>query len=256
MKQNNPFASRTFKYGSIAVIFSAVFIAAIILINVVISAVNSKVGLYVDLTSEKIYGITDSTTKALSKIDTPVEIIFCQVADKLDDDLYLSKVKKLAETYVEKFPNVSIKYYDTIADPTLVYQYKTTSATSIPNTSVIVSCPSTKQYKVFARDAFFTKAESTNSVFGFNGEMRFTSAILQTARPDSPIALFTTGHGETVSAPLQDLLVNAGYVIETVDLKAGKLDSKAKLIVISSPQNDFTGLKAQSAGQVKNFGTQ
>lgn len=254
MKRNSIFSTRTFKYGTISVVFTAVFIAVIILVNIIVSAVNTKVGLYLDLTSEKIYRISDATEKALNKIKTPVEIIFCKPADKVDDTQDLDIVKKLAETYAEQFSFVKIKYMDIVADPTAVIPFKTTSATDIPNTSVIVNCPSTKQFKVFSYKAFYTYTESTGARFAFNGEMRFTSAILQTARPDAPLALFTTGHGETDSGALKDLLINAGYKTEDIDLKTQKINPDAKLIVIHGPRNDFTGLSATGAGSTNEIG--
>ena len=246
--------AKKWKYGSVAVLLTIVFVAFVILINVILSAVDSKVGLYIDLTNEKLFTITDATRDALAGIDQPVEIIFCKPADKVDDDAYLSRVKKLAEQYQSEFGNVSLTYYDIVADPVAVNQFKTTSATVIPNTSVIINCPSTSQFRVLANRSFYTFAQSTGNVFAFNGEMRLTSSILQVARPNAPVALFTTGHGESPSSMLAEMLYNAGYTFDTVDLKTQTLDpEKDTLVIISYPQNDFTGLKAEEAGQTNEI---
>ena len=56
------FASKRFKYGSVAVAFTVVFVAFVILLNAVFTAVaNYNGGFYIDLTGEKIYDISDST---------------------------------------------------------------------------------------------------------------------------------------------------------------------------------------------------
>ena len=72
------FSSKRFKYGSVAVIFTVVFVAFIILLNAVFTAVaDYNGGFYLDLTGEKIYNLSESTVNVLDSLNRKVEIIFC-----------------------------------------------------------------------------------------------------------------------------------------------------------------------------------
>lgn len=246
--------SRKLKYGTAAVVLTVVFCVVVIFINAIISVLDQKIGLYVDLTNEQLYEISDASRQALEGVERDIEIIFCQVADKVDEDWYLSKVKNLAEKFKNEYDNISVKYIDIAADPTAVYQFKTTSSTSIPNTSVIVSCPETKAFKVLPKTTFFSIAQSDGRVFGFNGEIKLVSAFLYTAKNNRPLALITTGHGETLASQgILDLLDNAGYELKSVDLATQDIDKAASLLIISNPQNDFIGISQDGSDKVNEI---
>lgn len=77
-------SSRKLKYGSSAVVFTSVFVAFVILLNVIVSFVDARVGgIYVDMTSKKLYGVSDASVNALKDVNAPIEIIFCMPKDKL-----------------------------------------------------------------------------------------------------------------------------------------------------------------------------
>ena len=75
---NKKFSSKKLKYGTSAVIFTVVFVVFIILVNVLLSYVDrTSGGLYVDMTSKQLYGVSQQSVEALSTVEKPVEIIFC-----------------------------------------------------------------------------------------------------------------------------------------------------------------------------------
>ena len=51
--------TKKLKYGSLAIIFIAVVVAAVIIFNVVFTALASKYGFYLDLTTNNLYGVTE-----------------------------------------------------------------------------------------------------------------------------------------------------------------------------------------------------
>lgn len=60
--EKNVYASRKFKYGTVAIVFTLIFCAFIIFLNAVFSGIsNYNGGFYLDLTSEQIYDISDIT---------------------------------------------------------------------------------------------------------------------------------------------------------------------------------------------------
>ena len=54
--------------------------------------------------------------------------------------------------------------------------------------------------------------------WAFNGELKLITAMLQCIQIEQPIAYFTNTHGETVSAGLAQLFLDAGFQLVPIDL--------------------------------------
>ena len=88
MKKQSISQSRKFKYGSVAVLFTAAVIAAIVVLNVVATALTQKFSLYVDMTSEDLYSISEACDTMIEGlmadhendvVPLHYEILFCAV---------------------------------------------------------------------------------------------------------------------------------------------------------------------------------
>lgn len=246
-------SSKKFRYGTSAIVFTVVFVAFVILLNVMVSIIDARTGgLYFDLTTEKLYGISEATVKALSDTDAAVEIIFCQARDKIAEDDLLNPVKMLAESYENKFDNIDIVYKDRISNPKYFNELSKKAvgtSVNIDNESIVVNCRSTGICKVFRLTDMY-KLTYTNEgyliPFAFNGENKITSAILSVARneEDAPKAGLVTGHGENVGHDIHHYLEDYGYETSTVDLKSITKQelSEYDLIIVNNPISDFIGM--------------
>ena len=184
-KKNIPLkirSSKKFKYGTSALVFTAVFVAFIVLINVLVSFIDVRSGgLYVDLTSKGLYEVSEASVKILDGVDIPVEIIFCQDRDKVEDETYLIHTKMLAESYEKNFKNVKIVYKDRIRDVAYFNENKFNKpGQEINYLSIIVNCPSTGLFKVYSWQSMYKFTEDGRA-FAFDGENKITSAILSVA---------------------------------------------------------------------------
>jgi hypothetical protein len=255
-KKKSFFSNKRFKYGSAAVAFTAVVIAVIIAANAIFGALCTALLWYADMTTEQLYGITDASRELLadlSKEDVHIKIIFCTPKDKLEEEYYQKLVHRCALTYAKEFDFIEVDYLDIIANPSSIVKYKTTAATDIKTTNVIIE--NGKDFRVFTIEAFFTFAESDNSVFAFNGEFKITTAIMQLCY-NHPIAYFTVGHGETTtSSQLSGLFEAAGYDVRTIDLSKEQIDPAAQVVVINGPRYDFLGAKQEvnEIGKIADF---
>ena len=70
------FQTKKARYGSVAVAFTVIFIAAVIVFNIVFGTLVNKYRLSVDMTANNLYEITDSTRELLRDTKMPVSIIF------------------------------------------------------------------------------------------------------------------------------------------------------------------------------------
>ncbi len=83
---NKIFKNKKFKYGSLGVGFTVTVIALLVVINVIVYTLVYGLGWYFDMTSEKMYNISDSTRAKLDTIDgelNDITIYFMSEADKL-----------------------------------------------------------------------------------------------------------------------------------------------------------------------------
>ena len=235
MKKKNIFNSRKFKYGSVAMIFSTVFVVMVIVANLIFTALDEKYNLKYDMTSTGVFTITEATERVLSDIDTEVTIKFLEPIDKVAESDMGKFIKECAESYAQKFDNVKLEYVDMVRYPAQINKYRESG--EIKTTSVIVE--SSLRYKVLSQSSFFVR--DGQSYVGFNGEKKLTSAILQVTNPRQPVVTFTQNHGETVPVAMLEAFTNAGYIVEKKDISIEALNPDTEIIVINNPTSDFFG---------------
>lgn len=254
---NNLLSSRRFKYGSVAIAFTVVFCAVIILLNAIFTVVSdNNGGFFIDLTEEHIYDLSETTGSVLSGLNRKVEIIFCMTEDKIDDNSVMLYIKRLADKYKAANEKIDVIFRDCVSDPVYFNQFKRSSTDKISQFSVIINCPENKRYIVYHAQKFYKYSSETGAIFAYDGENKLTSAIMQTAVNQMQKAAFITGHGETRHSSLEALLREQGYEVNDIDLKnisKEELDSY-NLLVISNPQYDYTGIAAANEGRVNEIG--
>lgn len=249
--------SRRMKYGSVAIAFTVIFIAIVILLNAVVTALDSRFGLYADMTSEKSFEIGESSRMLLADADKDVEIVFCRDRDKLIGDSNMARIVFLAEKYASEFSNITVDFIDNERRGTDLARFRATTSTTISSTDVIVNCPSDNKYRKLSQSAFYSSESGKTGYVGFNGEMRFTASILSVTRAaDDKIALIY-GHDESLSSQLVEVLMNAGYDSEqsliTLDLATQDIPENTRLVIINNPQKDFNGYEAEKSGKVNEI---
>lgn len=242
---------KTVKYGSASIVLAAVFIALIIIANLVVTAFTDRFNLFVDLTQEELYTVSEATDKLLENIgDQKIKFIFFTPLDELDSNERTKSIKSLALEYEEKYPNVTIEYMDMMKNPGLVAKYRK-NYSNLSATSIVVE--SEKTFAAFDMQECFVYMQNANTgsyeYYAFNAEYRFTSAILKVTRDKMPKALFTTNHLEEIPTQFKLLLEDAGFEVQTVNLLQSDIPEDTKLVVINDPQTDFTGLETEEIGQ-------
>lgn len=247
MNNSQFFHSRRFRHGSIAAIFTCVLIAVVLLFNAVFSVLADKFLWYTDLTSEEIYTLSDAAVNCIANIDKDVDIIFCDDPDNLMSEYYQRLVYETALGLEKSNPYVHVSTVNIWRNPTAVSKYKADSKSKIYSTSIIVASGS--EFRVYALKAMFTFDEETGSStpWAYSGEKKLCSGILAVTQAESPIACITTNHGEpftasediSASGTLLELLFDAGYKIQSINLVTDEIPDDCRMLVIYDPQDDF-----------------
>lgn len=237
---------RKFKFGGVWVATTVAVIAIIIALNAVFTALANRYALYLDLTQAQYYDISDATEELLGDIEDEIKIIFCTPLDKLSDNSYSAMIYTLAKNYAAKFDNISIEYLDWRTETERANDYmKRMANAAIDDKTIIVDCPG-KSARRLTWDSMLVY-DSDGILYGFKGEVQFTSAILQTTG-ERPIVAFTTNHSEDITGAnaLMALFENAGYEVRQINLSTDSIPENTSILVTFNPKNDFIGTEGMN----------
>ena len=272
---------RKLRYGGVSAAVTVLIIAAVILFNVIFSALSQKFTWYVDLTPDRLFTLSDecialirdgdaefanSTSSPIQMVDKireenkaynaehglsaehadyrdehiMINLIFCDDPDVWKEDSSMHYVYNTALELQAEFPDhISIKNYNIIHNPSSVTKFKTNSLSTISTTSVIIEFGT--EYRVRNLKSFYTFSSDTDDVpWAYNGEKAFCSSILSVTRAESPLACYTVDHGESFTdISLLQTLVDAGYVLDDLNLRSEEIPAECRLLIIFDPKEDF-----------------
>ena len=77
---------KTLKYGSLSLAFVAVVLGAIIVLNLIVTFVEQKTSLSIDLTDTEVYTVSLAAKDFIADVKTPITIYFCKERDLIDND--------------------------------------------------------------------------------------------------------------------------------------------------------------------------
>lgn len=254
---------RRYKYGSLSVAFTVVFIALILVINLILSSLSLSGDLTVDLTQEEFTTIGEESIRLLTDLgkDLDITIYFMSPRDMFDleantyNGINLTGIcRDLAENYANIFDGsgdkgtIRVEYKELDKDPEFEKKYLEESGTTLTSTSVIVQ--GKYHYRVINLASFYTVDEDGN-YYSFNGEYRYTTAILRASIAEQQVVTLTYGHGEPVSADgtvadssnmygLVSLLTDAGFEVKTADISREDIDPRTQILISYDPVTDFS----------------
>lgn len=250
MNNNNSPAKkdlRRAKYGSLSIAFTVVFVALIVSLNLILSSLSLSGDLTVDLTKEDFTSIGDETRSLINAMgdDVDITIYFMAARDLFDSEEFeyngvnrIAIIRDLALNYENQFPGkIKVEFKELGTDPEFEQKYLEEGATSLSSASVIVQ--GKYHFRILSIPAFYETDEEGN-YYSFNGEYRFTSAILQSSISEPQVVTFTTGHGETPSQSLLALLDGAGFELAVSNLVQDGIDDRTEILICADPQTDFS----------------
>lgn len=248
--KNSFYKSKSFRYGSAATAFTCAFIAVVIIFNIIFTALASRYMWYVDMTKEEVFTLSDAAKEILSDVDAEVNIYFTSEPDELMNGTNSTWTKYVYNTALQleaEFSNIHVTCKDIVKNRAFFERFRTTAATDIYTTSVIVESGS--EIRVFALKAFFVMNDD-DTIWAYNGEKKLISGILQVTSAELPIVYFTTEHGENLGEGAQALMTlfhDNGFDVRAINLAREEIDEDARIIIVNDPVYDFIGAEADDA---------
>ena len=240
MKLNNPEAGRKLKFGTFATAFTVIFIAAIVIINVIATALVERYPLEIDLTKEGLFEISDTTKDYVKTLDKDVKItILADETSFAGVNDYFSQANEIIKGYGKLTDKIKVEYVNVVKNPGFVSQYPDLS---LQSGNVLITCGE-KAKVLTAYDLFNTQtsAYSTGaSITSSRAEEAVTSAIMNVVSEKSYKVAVLSGHDETELPVLTSLLEQNTYEVESVHLAVSEIPEDTNVVVICAPLRDYT----------------
>lgn len=235
---------RSFRFGSMATAFTAVFVAIVILINVGLTIIAQKYPISVDLTKDKNYNLSQQTIEYIQKLKQPITIKVFATKSQMEGSIDYAGPMKIIEKFPQYSDKISIQYIDYDKNPTAVAAY---NKENINQGDIVVSATdsnNTEHYKhILSSDLLIEQYNSSAGkyeILGNKAEQEIDNAIDYVTSTDHPKVLFTEGHDEANSTSFQSLLRDSNYEVESVNTATSAIDENADALVIVAPSADFS----------------
>ena len=238
--------------GGFSTIMVVLAIAIVVVLNVIASAVETKAGLKIDLTSNKIYSLSAQTESNIRSIMNKKNengeysnefVIYSFANDYTQDNL----IGKTLERYAALSNNITLSVLDPAKDSILRNKFSGVGDQVVEDKTVVVFNSKKNSFRVIKyEDMYYTDKE--NNVSYWTLEQKLTSAFmfLDSGRAQTNV-YFLTGHGETVTNVkfseraklLKEKLEEENFKVDNIDLAMNDLRSGDILIVIG-PSSDIS----------------
>ena len=221
--------------GSYSVVISAVFVVIVLVINMIVGSLPTKYT-ELDVSTQKLYTISDDTKKFLKDLDKDVTIY--QVVQSGSED---ETIKKLLERYAEESDHIKAEQKDPVVNPKFTSQY---TSDDVASNSLIVVCGD--RSKVVNYDSIYESSIDYNtyqsSITGFDGEGQIDSAISYVTSEDLPVLYTLDGHGEKeLDSTLQEDIQKANIDIKSLNLITEEsVPDDAACLLINAPTTDIS----------------
>lgn len=233
------FNRRKFKRGSLASCITILVIAAIVLLNVVTSVCAEKFPLSWDLTSNKVFTLTDQSKNFLNALDKDVEITLLNDENSFSDkNEYFKQANTVLKQYAKLSSKVKINYVDVVKNPTYIQNNYPNE--NLNTNSIIVRCQN--KYKVITINDIF---DISYNYYGGSGvtaskaEQELTAAIVYVTFEQQNLVAIVKGYGEQDYSAFSEVLKKNNYNIVEVSILTEDIPESADAVLIFAPERDY-----------------
>lgn len=238
MKAKDSFKKKNFKYGGYATLVTAIVVAVVIALNLLVGALGWKV----DLTKDGAFSLSEQTTTILNNLKSDIKITGL-VKSGSQDSVYETEV---LDRYAKASSKIKVEYIDPILHPEVGVKYSK-DGHQLDSGYIVVESGS--KYKVIDPSSLYTQTGSAVEKF-------VTSAISYVTADVNPKLFVTQSHSEKeLTADVTSSLQNENYEIVKLDLLTGEWKyNKGDVLLINAPARDFSNEEIEKIKQYMKSG--
>ncbi|MBR5742658.1 MAG: GldG family protein [Clostridia bacterium] len=246
-----PTFSKKVTYGASAIAFTAIVIAAAILLNVAASLLTDRFNLKADMTADQRYDISDATVEMLKNVENDINVyMLAPEADVVDTDKTLGIYGPSIASILNRYPvlsdgKVKVEYVDIERNPSFTQGFQ---LGEIPQYSILVQSEAAYRLLTYYDYIYFRAADSFSEKkpVGLNLEHALASAIYYCDTGSRRNAVLLDGKGENngrdggEGSKLVSFLESNNFNVNYVNLTTETLPEDTDLIVICAPEKDYS----------------
>lgn len=225
---NKLFNDKRFKYGTYSVVVTLIFIAILIVINLIIGQFNKSF----DFTEKEIFSLSDETNTVLDNIDRDINVY--TLFKTGSSEAIIGRVNQIIDKYAQTNSHIKVENRDLYLHPDFAKKYASENV-SVDVNSIIVELGD--KFRVISYNEYYNDNGSLNL------ESALTSALQYVNMEVSPKVYFITGHGEPDIknfTSLNDQLKLANYQTATVNLLSENIPADCSVLMITPVDRDYS----------------
>ena len=234
-KRRYQISVKSLKMGAYSTSMIAIVLVAAVFLNLAVNQLpGSMTG--IDVTSQKLYSLTDTTEEVLANLEEDVTIYVLDSED--GEDVTLGQT---LQRYAGASDHIKIEYKDPVVYPNFYQEY--TDDTTLRMNSLIVE--SSKRSTVINYSDIYEYDYSSSyygQVSGYDAEGLLTSAISYVTGDNMPVVYTLEGQDEeTIPASFQDGIKKLNIETQSLNLLTEEsVPEDAAGVIIFAPQSDIS----------------
>lgn len=244
------FRGNKFKRGGMATVMTVVFIAVVVVLNLLISVLSERFpSMNIDLTAQKMNTLSDQAVEIAEGVaqDTNIYLIGTEDAYKNDAiysnyGLKYSQVMNLAKRLEEVNQKIHVQFIDPDTNPEFISRY---SNEGLATGRVLISTE--KRYKVLTVDDMFSMSQNstTGATEMFSNVDSALAGAIEVVNLDKvPVLTIATGHDELLEVESMssfiDMMEKQNFDIQQIDMLTEDIPEDTQILMIATPSTDYT----------------
>ena len=231
-EKHNLIGTKAFRKGSYSTVIMVVIIAIVIAANVMFSKLPTAAR-NIDVSSNDLYSIGDTTHSVLDGLKNDVEIIV--IKDKESTD---KRISTLLAKYADYSDHIKVTYKDPVLYPSVLTTYDT------EENNIVIKCDATdKTTKVAFSDIIVTSTSYYGSTYetSFDGEGQLTKAIDYVSNENNKLIYTISGHGESdLGKNISELISKSNFNVKSVNLLVDNgIPDDCDMLICNQPTKDL-----------------
>lgn len=224
------------KNGLMSTGMIAMVVAIVVVFNLAVGQLPASLRQF-DLSTTKIYEITDTSRDYLAQLDQNVKLTVVAEPDKVDH-----RISHFLEIYTALSDRLTMETVDPVAYPSVLTEYDCEA------NSIVVECEGKEQRYVIPFDDILEPDYYSYYYYGqmtytkFDGEGQLSSAIDSVVNSTSYKLCRLTNHGEAeLGTELSQQLTKSHFAVEELSLLLeGKVPQDCQVLLINQPKKDLS----------------
>lgn len=263
--RRHKFNKRNFKHGTLAVVFTVLFLAAVVVLNVIVNIVSDRFDTTADLSDSGIYTLDEETTGYLDKLTMDVTVsVMNSETDFEGGGTYYKSVNELLKKMAMQNEHFKVQYLQIDQNPVFTSRF---NGETLSTNYIVVESAETGRHRILTPGSYFScnafrsqlsqygypetyidqyveqyvnSSYASRVIDGSNIEEAAISAMLFVTNRDPVRVAFTTGFDELENSDLQKLLSKNGYDVESINvMNVSEIDKDIDFIVMMAPSKDY-----------------